>query len=71
MRRRSLVWTKNGAFAGWACSECAWLFNPPAALVGKSLDEMQNTFELQRKREFAAHLCEKHPKAANLKTKQG
>jgi rubredoxin len=49
----------------WACSECAWVFNPSSSPTGKSLDEMKRNFELQRDKEFAAHVCNKHPRATN------
>jgi hypothetical protein len=62
--RRKLVWVERENFQGWACSECVWAFNPLGPLVGKSIDEMKMHYELQRDKEFAAHICAEHPRAA-------
>ncbi len=60
--RRKLVWVERQDFQGWACSECAWAFNPSGPLVGKSIDEMKMRYEQQRDKEFASHLCAEHPR---------
>ena len=66
---RMLVWIEKQNFQGFGCSECHWVFNPSGALVGESLDEMKQKYEAQRDKEFAAHVCAKHPRAASPKTK--
>jgi hypothetical protein len=60
--RRKLVWVKKETFQGWACSECAWAFNPIGPLVGESIVEMMEHYEQQRDKEFAAHVCSEHPR---------
>jgi hypothetical protein len=60
-KRRKLVWAERPNFQGWACTECAWLFNPSGPLVGGSIDEMKILFEKQRDKEFALHVCADHP----------
>jgi hypothetical protein len=62
--RRKIVWVESQNFRGWACTECAWVFNPLGPLVGESIDEMKMHYEQQREKEFAAHLCADHPRAA-------
>jgi hypothetical protein len=66
---RELVWIEDDRFRGWGCSECAWVFNPPGAPTGKSLDESKRNFELQRGKEFKLHLCGDHPRAKSQSTK--
>jgi rubredoxin len=61
--RRKLVWVQRQNFQGWACTECAWVFNPSGPLVGKSIDEMKMRFEQQRDKEFTSHVCADHPRA--------
>jgi hypothetical protein len=62
-RRRKLVWVERQNFQGWACTECAWVFNAVGPLVGKSIEEMKMHYEQQRDKEFAAHVCAAHPRA--------
>lgn len=62
--RRKLVWTETQNFQGWACAECAWVFNPPWPFAGKSIEEMKTNFGQQRDKEFASHVCAEHPRAA-------
>jgi len=62
-KRRKMVWTERPNFQGWACTECAWIFNPTGALVGESIDQMKANYELQRDEEFAAHVCGAYPRA--------
>jgi hypothetical protein len=61
--RRKLVWVEKGNFLGWACTECAWTFNPIGPLVGESIDEMKMNYQQQRDKEFASHVCAEHPRA--------
>lgn len=63
-KRRRLVWMKKQNFQGWACSECAWAFNPIGPLVGESIVEMMEHYEKQRGSEFVAHVCAEHPRIA-------
>jgi hypothetical protein len=65
---RELAWIQNQNFQGFACSECNWVFNPSGALVAESLGEMKRKYEAERDKEFAAHVCAKHPRAASPKT---
>jgi hypothetical protein len=58
---RTLVWIKTQNAQGYGCSQCAWVFHPAGALVGESLDEMKRDYEVQRDKEFAAHVCVKYP----------
>jgi hypothetical protein len=62
-RRRELVWVEKRNFQGWACSECAWAFNPSGQLIGKSLEEMKTHYQEQRDKEFKSHVCAEHPKS--------
>ena len=66
---RELVWIKQQRFAGWGCSECAWVFNPPGALAGKTFDELMQNFALQRDKEFTSHVCSNHPRAKSTLSK--
>jgi len=63
--RRKLVWVERQNFQGWACTECAWVFNALGPLVGQSIDEMKMNYEKQRDKEFASHVCVEHPRATN------
>jgi hypothetical protein len=56
-RRRELVWVEKKNFQGWACSECAWEFNPSGPLIGESLDKMKMHYQEQRDKEFKLHVC--------------
>jgi len=62
--RRKLVWVERPNFLGWACSECAWVFNPVGPVVGKSIEEMKTHYEEQRDKEFASHVCAKRPRGS-------
>ena len=55
--RRDLVWVKAEGFEGWACSQCAWVFNPSAPPVGNTLEEMKQNYEQHRDQEFVSHVC--------------
>jgi hypothetical protein len=61
---RQRVWIENQNFQGFGCSECNWVFKPSGPLVGESLNEMKQKYEAQRDKEFAAHVCAKHPRAS-------
>jgi hypothetical protein len=67
--RRILVWIDEQRFQGWGCSECEWVFNPSGPPTGKSLDEMKQNYEHQRDKEFADHVCDKHPGDKGQKVK--
>ena len=60
--RRKLVWAERANFEGWACAECAWVFNPAGPLVGGTMDEMKMSYQTQRDKEFAVHVCAEHPR---------
>ena len=57
---RKLIWVERQNFHGWACSACAWLFNPAGPPVGETMAEMQIHFEQRRDKEFASHVCAEH-----------
>jgi rubredoxin len=59
---RKLVWVERQNFQGWACTECAWVFNPTGPVVGKSIEEMKEHYEEQRDKEFVSHDCAAHPR---------
>jgi hypothetical protein len=65
---RAWVWIKSQNFQGFGCSQCNWVFEASGVLVGESLDEMKQNYEVQRDKEFAAHVCAKHPRITNPKT---
>jgi hypothetical protein len=65
---RKLVWIARWGFEGFGCSECNWVFKTSGAFGGESLDEMKQKYEAQRDKEFAAHVCAKHPRAMSPKT---
>ena len=69
--RREMVWVENERFRGWACSECAWEFNPSGVPAGNSIDEMKQNYERERDREFASHRCAEHPRAQKLSVSRG
>jgi hypothetical protein len=58
-----MVWVQTKDFMGWACSACAWKFNPSGIAAGNTLAEIKLNFERQRDKEFEAHVCAKHPKS--------
>ncbi len=64
---RKLVWIEKQNFQGFGCSACNWMFKPSDALVGQSLNELKQKYEAQREKDFAAHVCVKHPRATNQK----
>jgi rubredoxin len=61
--RPEMVWIEKERFRGWACSECAWVFNPSVWPTGNSIAEMKQSYEQQRDNEFMSHVCAKHRKA--------
>jgi hypothetical protein len=67
--RHKLVWVERPNFLGWACSECAWVFNPSRPLVGNSIEEMKTKFGEERDKEFASHSCAEHPRASKVPIK--
>ena len=65
---RKLVLIESQSFEGFGFSECNWVFEPLGALVGKSLDEVKQNYEVQRVKEFAAHVCVKPPRPSRPMT---
>jgi hypothetical protein len=59
---RKMIWIKTARVEAWACSECAWAFNPSDPPRGRDLDEMKQNYESQRDKEYAAHVCAEHPR---------
>ena len=66
---RKLIWIDQERFRGSGCSECAWVFKPSDATVGKSFDEVMRNFELQRDKEFASHFCADYPRGKSTGSK--
>jgi rubredoxin len=62
-RRRNLVWVERQNFQGWACTECAWVFNPSGPPSGESIDEMKTNYTLRRDKEFTSHVCADNARA--------
>jgi hypothetical protein len=68
---REMVWIEQKRFAGWGCSQCAWLFNPSDDLPGgSSLEGLMRSFELRRNQEFELHACTDHPKPRRTGSKE-
>src|SRR5579859_1950620 len=44
---RKLVWVEGRSVAGWGCSECTWVFNPPDMPTGRLLDQWKLTCQMQ------------------------
>jgi len=65
---RKLVWIENQKFEGFGCSECNWMLKPFGTPVDESLDDMKQKYEDQCDKEFAAHVCVKHPRATRPRT---
>jgi hypothetical protein len=63
------VWLKTNGLQGWACSQCAWVFNPLAAPFGSTLEEMKQNYEQQRDQEFSSHACAAHGPAKTVNKK--
>jgi len=62
-RRWKLEWVERPNFAGWACTECAWVFIPKGPFYGESIDQLRLQFEQQRDQEFRSHVCAQHLRA--------
>jgi len=60
---RKLVWSEQQGFRGFACSECAWVFNPSGPPTGNSFHEMVRNFESQCDKEFTLHGCADNPRS--------
>jgi hypothetical protein len=66
---RRLVWVKTKDFQGYGCSQCAWVYQSSAALVGDSIETIKREYELQRDKEFFAHVCAEHFASSGPKKK--
>jgi hypothetical protein len=66
---RGVAWIKNENFQGYGCSECDWKYKPSGELAGASLDEMKKKYQVERDKEFAAHVCVKRTNTICQKTK--
>ena len=62
---RILIWVKSARVRGWGCSDCGWTFEGTGPPQGDSISEMIESFERLRDKEFASHVCAKHPKTKN------
>jgi len=58
-----LVWVQRKRFTGWACSACAWEFNPSDIPPGNTIAEMKLIYERERDKAFESHDCAEHPRA--------
>jgi len=63
-----LIWIEELRFQGWGCSECAWVLNALGPQGGTLLEEMGESYQRLRDKEFAAHVCVEHPGAKLTKT---
>lgn len=61
--RRKLVWVERANFQGWACTDCAWVFQSSWPLLGKTIDEIKTKFKKERDEAFSSHICAQHPRA--------
>jgi hypothetical protein len=68
---RQMAYIKNDRAQVWACSECAWTFNPSGPPRGSSLEEMKQNYERQRDKEYASHVCAEHPRAKSDRERSG
>jgi hypothetical protein len=59
---RGLAWIKSQTFQGYGCSECDWKYKPSGLLDDDTIDEMKRKYEAERDKQFAAHVCVKHPR---------
>ena len=66
---REMVWVRRERFTGWACSKCAWEFNPSDIPAGNTLAEIKQNYERERDEKFESHACAKHPRSEQLANK--
>jgi hypothetical protein len=66
---RTPIWIEKPYFQGYGCSECAWAFKPSGPPDGNSLNEMKESYERQRDKEFAIHICAEHREPRRQKAK--
>jgi hypothetical protein len=59
---QEMVWVEREGFVGWACSGCAWQFTPSKIPTGNTIAEIKQSYERERDKEFASHICAKHPR---------
>jgi len=64
---RQLIWINAQNFQGFGCSECTWAFHSASALVGKSLDEMKQSYEDERDQAFELRSCAQYSISAKTK----
>jgi hypothetical protein len=64
-----IVWVKRENFVGWACSQCAWEFTPSKIPAGNTIAEIKQSYERERDKEFASHVCAKHLREKSAGTK--
>jgi hypothetical protein len=57
---RTIIWREQKQ--EWACTECAWVFQPSGVLADKTLAEITQYFKEQRDQEFASHVCADCPR---------
>jgi hypothetical protein len=62
---RSLKRIDSPKFQGFGCSGCSWKFEPSGVRFDDSIDEMKRTYEAERDKQFAVHVCAEHPKDSN------
>ena len=55
-----MVWVQRERFTGWACSQCAWEFNPSGIPSGNTLAEIKQKYEQERDKQFNSHVCAKY-----------
>jgi hypothetical protein len=68
---RQIVYIRTESAQVWACSDCAWTFDPVGPPRGSSLEEMKQNYERQRDKEYASHVCTEHPRAKSARGGSG
>jgi hypothetical protein len=55
---RHLRWVETESVKGWGCAHCSWIFHPPEAMTGKTIDEMKSNFKNELFQAFDSHRCQ-------------
>jgi hypothetical protein len=67
---RKLGWVEGRDFAGWGCSDCAWVFRTKEWPKGHSLIEVKHNFQKQLSQEFESHACSKYERSKGSSSSQ-
>jgi hypothetical protein len=66
---REMVWLSQERFQG-GVALCAHGYSPSTPLVGRSIEEMKRRYDMERDKEFRAHVCAGYPRAKTRSTKR-